>query len=91
METEELFLIFACLLLFFDLIQLFKVKPRERKKIEYGFYTSIIACGLIVASYFMLLQAFLKDDFALRAVYSYSSSGMPTSYKVYSTWAGMSS
>ena len=90
METEELFLTFACLLLFFDLIQLSKVKPRERKKLEYGFYSSIIACGLIVASYFMLLQASLTDDFSLRAVYSYSSSGMLASNKVYSTWAGMS-
>jgi len=90
METEELFLTFACLLLFFDLIQLLKVKPREKKKLEYGFYASILAFGLIVASYFMLLQAFLKDDFALREVYSYSSSGLPTSYKVYATWAGMS-
>jgi len=90
METEELFLTFACLLLFFDLIQLAKVKPRERKKLEYGFYASILACGLIVASYFTLLQAFLKDDFALREVYSYSSSGLPTLYKIYATWAGMS-
>jgi len=90
METEELFLIFACLLLFFDLIQLLKVKPREKKKLEYGFYASILACGLVVASYFMLLQAFLKDDFALREVYLYSSSGLPSSYKVYATWAGMS-
>ncbi len=90
MEIEELFLTIACLLLFFDLIQLSKVNSHERKKLEYGFYTSIIACGLIVASYFMLIQAFIRDDFALRAVYAYSSSGMPISYKVYSTWAGMS-
>lgn len=90
METEELFLVFASLLLFFDLIQLLKAKPRERKKLEYGFYATILACGLIVASYFMLLQAFLTDDFAFREVYLYSSSSLPTSYKVYATWAGMS-
>ncbi len=90
METEELFLIFACLLLFFDLIQLSKAKPRGRKRLEYGFYAAVLACGLIAASYFMFLQAFLNDDFAFRAVYSYSSSGLPASYKVYATWAGMS-
>ncbi len=90
METEELFLTFACLLLFFDLIQLLKAKPREKKKLEYGFYALILACGLIVASYFMLLQAFLNDDFALKVVYAYSSSDLPTSHKVYATWAGMS-
>lgn len=90
METGGLFLTFACLMLFFDLVQLLKSKSRERTKLEYGFYASILACGLIVASYSMLLQGFLKDDFALREVYLHSSSGLPTWHKVYATWAGMS-
>jgi cytochrome c-type biogenesis protein CcmF len=90
METEDFFLIFACLLLFFDLIQMSKAKPREKKKLEHGFYASTLACGLIVASYFMLVQAFLKDDFTLREVYSYSSSNLPTLYKLYATWGGTS-
>lgn len=90
METEEFFLTFACLLLFFDLIQLIKSKPSEKNSREYGFYASILACGLIVASYLMLLQGFLKNDFSLKVVYSYSSSGLPTLSKVFATWAGMS-
>ncbi len=90
METEELFLVIASLLLFFDLIQLLKSKPGEKTKLEYGFYASIVACSLIVVSYFTFLQAFLKDDFSLREVYFYSSSGLPASFKVYATWAGMS-
>ena len=90
METEELFLIVACFLFFFDFILLSKAKPRERKKLEQGFYASIMACGLIVVSYFILAQAFIKDDFILREVYNYSSSSLPTLYKIYAAWAGMS-
>ncbi len=90
MGTEELFLIFASLMLFFDLIQSSKAKPREKKKLEYGFYAATLACGLIVASYLMLAQAFLNDDFSLVAVYSYSSSGLPAASKLYATWGGAS-
>lgn len=91
METEELFLIFASLMLFFDLIQLSKAKPREKRKLEYGFYAATLACGLIVTSYLMLVQAFLSDDFSLKEVYSYSSSGLPAASKLYATWGGASS
>lgn len=90
METEELFLAFAWILLFFDLTQSPEAQGREKKRREYGFYASVLACGLIIASYFMLLQAFLKDDFTLREVYLYSSSGLSVPSKVYATWAGMS-
>lgn len=89
METEDLFITFACLLLFFDLIQLLKAKPRERKRLEYGFYASTLASGLIVVSYLMLTQAFLTDDFMLKEVYSLSSSSLPVLYKVFATWAGI--
>jgi len=90
MQTEELFLIFACLMVFFDLVQLSKAKPRERRKLEYGFYAVTLACGLIVASYLMLAQAFLNDDFSLTEVYSYSSSSLPATSKFYATWGGAS-
>ncbi len=88
METEEFFLIFAVLLLFFDFVQLVRAKPRQKRKIEYGFYAATFAFGLIVISYFMLVQAFLNNDFSLREVYSYSSSSLPAASKVYATWAG---
>lgn len=89
MEIEELLLTFACILLFFDLIQLLKAKPRERRRLEYGFYASTLAGGLIVSSYFMLVQAFLTDNFRLKEVYSYSSSSLPMLYKIFATWAGI--
>ncbi|NIU38752.1 hypothetical protein GWN65_01925 [Candidatus Bathyarchaeota archaeon] len=91
METEELFLIFASLMMFFDLIQLSKAKPREKRKLEYSFYATTLACGLIVASYLMLVQAFLNDDFLLTTVYSYSASGLSLASKFYATWGGASS
>ncbi len=88
METEEVFLVFACLMLFFDLIQLLKIKAREKNKLEYGFYAITLACGLIIAAYVMFVQAFLTDNFSFREVYSYSSSGLPLLYKFYATWGG---
>lgn len=90
METEELFLVFAALMLFFDLIQLSKAKTRETGKTEYGFYVVALACGVIVTSYLLLVQAFLKDDFLLKEVYSYSSSGLPVASKLYASWGGAS-
>ena len=54
METEELFLILACLMLFFDLILLSKAKSCEKRKLEYGFYAAALACGLIFISYSLL-------------------------------------
>lgn len=91
MEKEELLLIFSCLALFFDLIQLSRAKPSEKRKLEYGFYAAILACGLTVISYLMLVQSFLNDDFSMREVYSYSSSGLPAASKFYATWGGASS
>jgi cytochrome c-type biogenesis protein CcmF len=88
METEDLFIIVAGLLIFFDLIQLLKAKPREKMRLEYGFYAVTLAGGLIIASYFMLIQAFLTDNFLFKEVYSLSSSGVPVINKIYATWAG---
>jgi len=90
METEELFLVFACLALFFDLVQLSKARTREKRRSEYGFYAVALACGLIVVSYLLLAQAFLNDDFSLTEVYSYSSSSLPAISKLYATWGGAS-
>jgi cytochrome c-type biogenesis protein CcmF len=90
METEELFLIFAGLLLFFDLIQLSKAKPRDKRKQEYGFYAATLAFGLIIVSYLMFIQAFVSNDFSMKEVYSYSSSSLPAFSKLYATWGGAS-
>lgn len=91
METEELFLVFSALMLFFDLILLSRAKQGEKSKLEYGFYAATLACALIATSYLMLVQAFLNNDFSLIEVYSYSSSGLPVGSKIYATWGGASS
>ena len=88
MEIEGFFIIFAILMLFFDLMQLFRAKPRAKGKLEYGFYATILAFGLVVISYSMLVQAFLKDDFSLKEVYKSSSSSLPATSKLFATWSG---
>ncbi len=88
MEIETLFVLSATFLVFFDLLLLSRSKPHE-KKVEYGFYAISVASSLVIASYLLLTQAFLKDDFTLREVYSHSSSAMPYWYKISATWAGM--
>ncbi|UCE43522.1 MAG: cytochrome c biogenesis protein CcsA [Candidatus Bathyarchaeota archaeon] len=87
MEIEEFFIVFAVLMLFFDLVQLFKAKPRAKGKLEYGFYATTLAFGLVVISYGMLVQAFLKDDFSLKEVYKSSSSSLPVASKLFATWS----
>lgn len=91
METEEFFIVFACLMFFFDLILLVKAKSGEKRRLEYGFYVITLACALIAVAYFMLVQAFLNNDFSLKEVYSYSSAGLSLASKFYATWGGASS
>jgi cytochrome c-type biogenesis protein CcmF len=86
----ELFLIFAGLLLFLDLILLSAVKREKKLKSDYGVYAAILAFILILASYGRLLQAFITNDFSFVGVYSYSSSGLPLLSKIYASWGGAS-
>ncbi|MBL7118334.1 MAG: cytochrome c biogenesis protein CcsA, partial [Candidatus Syntrophoarchaeum sp.] len=92
METGELLLVIAGILLFFDFILLLKVKakPEEKKKLELAFFASSIACVLIMASYLRLTRAFLNNDFSLMEVYSYSSSSLSIWYKLGDPWIGSS-
>ncbi|MEA2074516.1 MAG: cytochrome c biogenesis protein CcsA [Euryarchaeota archaeon] len=94
MEIGELFIILAGILLVFDFILLLKAKSKaeagEKKTLEYAFYTSAIACALIVASYLSFTWAFVSDNFSLREVYSYSSSSLAVWYKLGDPWIGAS-
>ncbi len=94
METGEIFLGFACILLVLDFILLLKAKanakPEEKKKFELAFFASTIACVLIVASYLRLTRAFLNNAFSLTEVYTYSSSGLSIAYKLGDPWIGSS-
>jgi len=90
METGELFLIVASILLVFDFFLLLKAnaKPEEKKKRELAFFASSIACVLIMASYLRLTMAFLNDNFWLSEVYTYSSSSLAIWYKLGDPWIG---
>jgi cytochrome c-type biogenesis protein CcmF len=92
METGEIFLIFACVLLLFDFILLLmtKANPEEKKKFELAFFFSSIASVLIIASYLRLTLAFLSDNFWLSEVYAYSSSSLSVQYKLGDPWIGSS-
>lgn len=94
MEIGELFIILAGILLVFDFILLLKAKSKaeakEKKTLEYAFYTSAIACALIVASYLSFTWAFVSDNFSLREVYLYSSSSLAVWYKLGDPWIGAS-
>jgi c-type cytochrome biogenesis protein CcmF len=84
----EIFLIFAGLLLIFDLVLLSVLKSGKRGKVNYGLIGSIFAFILILASYGRLLQAFISDEFSLVGVYYYSSSGLSLFSKIYASWGG---
>ena len=83
----EIFMIFAGLLLFFDLIWLSRIK-HEKKQRDMGVYAAILAFILLVVSYGRLLQAFIGNDFSFVGVYAYSSSGLSLFSKIYASWGG---
>jgi cytochrome c-type biogenesis protein CcmF len=88
MENEIFFLIASALLFFIDLTLLSVSKLDDKQKIRSGFVATVIGFGLILASYFSLLQAFTNNDFQVIGVYSYSSSSASFLSKVYASWAG---
>jgi cytochrome c-type biogenesis protein CcmF len=84
----EIFIVFAGLLLFFDLLLLAMMKHEKKKKSDYGVYAAILGFILLLASYGRLLQAFISNDFSFVGVYSYSSSGLSLLSKIYASWGG---
>ena len=84
----EIFIVFAGLLLFFDLLLLAKMKHEKKQKSDYGVYAAILGFILLLASYGRLLQAFISNDFSFVGVYSYSSSGLSLLSKIYASWGG---
>ncbi len=88
MEIEELLLIFAFLTLIFDLAQLSKSKLSNRKNLETRVYVSALGFGFIFAAFLMFAKSFLTNDFSIKEVFSYSSSGLPVLSKFCASWAG---
>ena len=89
LEIEEFVLMTAILFLSFDWFQLSRTKNgRDKRKLERGFYATVVAVGLIVVSYAMFANMFLYNDFSLIEAYSYSSSSLSLLSKLHATWAG---
>jgi c-type cytochrome biogenesis protein CcmF len=85
---SEIFLIFAGLSLFLDLILLSQIKQGKKQKNDYGVYAAILAFILVLISYGRFLHAFMSNDFSFIGVYSYSSSGLSLFSKIYASWGG---
>lgn len=88
MDFEVFFLLTASLLLLLDIALLSTMKLTPKRKKEYALFAAFFAFALIITSYAMLLQAFVKNDFSFVGVYSSSSSSASLLSKIYSSWAG---
>jgi cytochrome c-type biogenesis protein CcmF len=88
MEYETFFLIVAALLSFCDFAVLSMSKRNKNRRIRYCFFFVILAVALIAICYALFLQAFIENNFSLIEAYSYSSSGLPLTSKVYASWGG---
>ena len=88
MDFEQFFLVFSTLLLFFDLLFLVKMKSGNKTRIRWGFWFSTVAFVLIAIAYSTYLEAFLTNNFAVKEVYSSSSSSLSTGEKIYASWSG---
>ena len=89
MEIEEFLLFTAILLLALDFFQLSRNKNGpDRRRLERGFYASVVAVVLIVISYALFVNMFLYDDFSLIEAYSHSASSFAPLSKLHASWAG---
>lgn len=88
MDFEVFFLLAASLLLLLDIALLSTMKLTAKLKRQYILFATFSIFALIIASYGMLLQAFISNDFSLVGVYSSSSSSASLFSKIYSSWAG---
>jgi cytochrome c biogenesis factor len=74
MEYEIFFLFAAVVLVLIDLILIGTAKSKSKRQNAVGLVAATLAFALVLASYALLLQAFILNDFQIIGVYSYSSS-----------------
>jgi len=85
----EIFLLFtSAILVLLDTVFLVTSKSGSKRKNTSGFVATTLAFGLIITAYALLLQAFVRNDFQIIGVFSYSSSGASIFSKIYASWAG---
>ena len=85
---SEIFIIFAGILLFCDLIFLSTRKQAKTQKDDYGIYLTILGFIFLLTAYGRFLYAFISNDFSFVGVYSYSSSGLSLLFKIFASWGG---
>ncbi|MCW4042130.1 MAG: cytochrome c biogenesis protein CcsA [Candidatus Bathyarchaeota archaeon] len=88
MFIGNLLLSIASLLLLIDIYMLSKsnlsAKSSDRK--SQAFMLSILG---ILSAFLLYVSSFLRDDFSLKDVYAFSSTGLPVLYKLYASWASV--
>ncbi|WP_455368799.1 cytochrome c biogenesis protein CcsA [[Eubacterium] cellulosolvens] len=88
MFVGNLLLSIASLLLIIDIYMLSKpnlyAKSSDTK--SKAFILSILG---ILSAFFLYVSSFLRDDFSLKDVYAFSSTGLPVIYKLYASWASV--
>ena len=87
MDIGYIFLILACITVVTDLVLI----AANYGKFRPPHLTFFLSIALLLCAYFRILVAFLTDDFALKEVFLYSSSGLPLMFKIANTWIGESS
>ena len=93
-DLGTILLILALIFVFIDFFLLLLRRSRSSGTLTappYASFPLFAALILILLAYFRLALAFLNDEFALKEVYSYSSSGLSPLFKFADTWIGSGS
>ena len=83
--TYEIFLLVATIIIVIVDVVFFS---NSKKKNRISPILTLISLSFVIATYFALLLAFVRNDFSLVEVYSYSSSSLSFWSKVYASWGG---
>ena len=93
-DLGTILLILAFIFVFIDFFSLLLRRSRSSGSLtdpSSASFPLFAALILILLAYFRLALAFLNDEFALKEVYSYSSSGLSPLFKFADTWIGSGS
>ena len=93
-DLGTILLILAFIFVFIDFFLLLLRRSRSAGSLtdpSSASFPLFAALILILLAYFRLALAFLNDEFALKEVYSYSSSGLSPLFKFADTWIGSGS
>src|SRR3954451_14674087 len=64
-------------------------RRRSRPLVESGIGAFYLVCALMTVATFVMINAFLMNDFSIKYVSHYSDSVQPLFYKITSYWGGL--